>query len=704
MRMLEAALTQHQPVSTKRICIVTPDILGAVKNGGIGTAFFHLAVFLKRIGHSVAICLVDRMAHNPIKVRKIKQFYEKYGVEFHCVAPRPLAKTELARMTAPPYAAYEWLRLHEGAFDLVHVSEWHGLGYFVLLAKKLGIAFQNIHFVVKGSSPTLWSAEGNSQFLKSNQQLAWVFMERKSVELADTLICGSAHLLEWMQNAGYQLPAHSYFWPNVFLDDLLDLQNEKNGNERPTKTTEWVFFGRLEPRKGILLFVNALNELAKNGVTLPSITFLGGHSHRFDAKKLISENQEKWHTKVTFHNDFNALQALDYLSGDGRLAVIPALLENSPIAVYECIAARVPFIAAATGGTPELICPTDASRVLFNPDHHALAERLERHVDTLPAPAKKHERVAQSLEAWERWHGQLSLSCDRTPAQPQQQPLVSICVPHYERPDLLQQALESIASQTYAKIEVIVVDDGSSTPENLDKLRAIEDQYPHWKFLYQKNKYVGAARNAAADAASGEFLLFFDDDNVMFPSMVESLVKAALFSGLQCLTCSATRFHGNGRPMTPESTMGTQIRFLGPAKALSRKLNVVGDATCLIDAEVFKQVGGYSERFRTGKDDIEFFNRLIQGGYKVSYYPDPLYYYRVNSVSMKARNQVKEEADFRQISPFLEGLDAEEKSALLLREKPDRRRSGQQVAREDYRPGALTTSWRKLRRFVRIST
>ena len=98
----------------------------------------------------------------------------------------------------------------------MHVSEWRGLGYGPLLAKSLGLAFGETHFVVKGSSPTLWAAEGNRQLLSTEHDLGWVFMERRSVELADTVICGSVHLLEWMREAGYAMPARSFLWPNAF--------------------------------------------------------------------------------------------------------------------------------------------------------------------------------------------------------------------------------------------------------------------------------------------------------------------------------------------------------------------------------------------------------------------------------------------------------------------------------------------------------
>ncbi|AWF83262.1 glycosyltransferase [Microbulbifer sp. A4B17] len=682
----------------KRICILTEDMFGPIKNGGIGTAYFHLAVFLQRSGHKVTICFVNGLAKNPVKMKITKKFFAKLNVEFYGVAPQALAKTTMARTMAMPYAAYEWLKRND-RFDIVHVSEWRGMGYIALLAKSLGIAFQDIHFAVKGSSPTLWSAEGNQQFLKEERQLGWVFMERRSAEMADTLICGSQHLVCWMENNKYRLPERSYYWPNVFLDDLLP-DNEVITNSN-LETKEWVFFGRLEPRKGIVLFVNALNTLAKRGVRLPSITFLGGYSYRFDARKFIEENQKHWSTEVSFRCDCNAMQAVEYLSGEGRLAVIPALLENSPISVYECLATKIPFIAADTGGTRELLDDENGKKNLFKPNHIALARKLELHAKKLPAPGIKHQRLKKSLDVWNKWHGQEHSIIKSAPSSNRHDPLVSICVTHFERPDFLYQALKSVEDQTYKNIEVIVVDDGSHSQEALHALEIIESHYQKkgWQFVYQENRYVGAARNTAAQNARGDYLLFFDDDNVMMPEMVDKLVSAATFADIDCLTCSSIRFSGKGAPNTPEGKLGTQIRFMGPARAWATKVNIVGDATCLIKATKFRDHGGYTERYRTGKDDIEFYSKLILAKEKVSYYPDPLYYYRTGDNSMKARNHLQEEGDFRQISPYLKGLDSEEKSLLLLRKQ---QKDAKNNKRGKYKPGLLKRTMRRLRKFARV--
>ncbi|QUS58254.1 glycosyltransferase [Pseudovibrio brasiliensis] len=697
---LQRDINETAPKASKRICIITADIFGPIKNGGIGTAYFHLAVFLKRIGHHVTICFVNGHARNQQKMRATRDFFSEYDIEFSAVAPQVLAKTEMAQTMAPPYAAYEWLREHENYFDMVHVSEWRGLGYVALLAKKLGIAFHNLHFVVKGSSPTLWAAEGNSQFLEEYRQLGWVFMERESVEMADTLICGSQHLLNWMHRNLYKLPARSFYWPNVFLEDLNSVTQK-----RYSQVGEWVFFGRLEPRKGILLFVNALNALAAKGISIPPITFLGGYSHRFNAQKFILQNSKNWQTKITFKTNYNALQAVEYLSAERRLAVIPSLLENSPLAVYECLAARVPFIAANTGGTNELIEEDSRKEVLFEPHHLSLADRLERYVERLPAPAVKHNRLKRSLAVWRGWHHQRQSTTKTATARKDTHPPVSICITHFERPHLLTQALESIERQTYRNVEVIVVDDGSRSQLARATLKALAQRYKDrpWRILYQENRYVGAARNKAAQVAKGEYLLFFDDDNIMMPEMVEKLVNAATFASLDCITCSSLRFSGEGEPHSANSTLGTQIRFVGPAKAWATKVNVVGDATCLVKKTVFSASGGYSEGYRVGKDDIEFYNRLILDRRKVSYYPDPLYYYRQSSDSMKLKNQSKEEADFKQVLPFLDNMDVEDKSLFLLRSDASQHIGNQaNTAKVSYRPGKISSVIRKARNFVRV--
>ena len=349
---LDADLSDPTPTcseTTKRVCITTPDILDEVRNGGIGTAYQHLARLLAEWGHEVVIAYVNGDAENRALMAKAEAVYAELGIAFAPIAPRPMAKTALAEVAAPTWALLEWLRARERPFDIVHVSEWRGLGYGPLLAKALGLGFAETHFVVKGSSPTLWAAEGNRQLLSTEHDLGWVFMERRSVELADTVICGSAHLLGWMREAGYALPERSFVWPNVFPAPD-PAAAAARGARDGVALAEVVFFGRLEPRKGLVLFIDAMDRLVRQGRAPARITFLGKPSSIFDGLRHIQHATRGWPVQVRTLTGYGSGEAVAYLSEPGRLAVIPSLLENSSMAVMECLQAGIPFVAAATGG------------------------------------------------------------------------------------------------------------------------------------------------------------------------------------------------------------------------------------------------------------------------------------------------------------------------------------------------------------------
>lgn len=92
-------------------------------------------------------------------------------------------------------------------------------------------------------------------------------------------------------------------------------------------------------------------------------------------------------------------------------------------------------------------------------------------------------------------------------------PLVSVIIPTYNRAALLPRAVESVAGQTLADWELIVVDDGSTdqTPKIAEGLAA---RFPHrFTYLQQVNGGASAARNRGIDAARGDFVAFLDSDD-----------------------------------------------------------------------------------------------------------------------------------------------------------------------------------------------
>lgn len=101
---------------------------------------------------------------------------------------------------------------------------------------------------------------------------------------------------------------------------------------------------------------------------------------------------------------------------------------------------------------------------------------------------------------------------------------VSIIVPVYKVEDRLARCLDSLISQTYENIEIILVDDGSP-----DKSGIICEEYAakdkRIKVIHQENRGVSAARNAGLWVAEGDYIGFVDSDDFIEPEMYEKMVK-----------------------------------------------------------------------------------------------------------------------------------------------------------------------------------
>ncbi len=91
--------------------------------------------------------------------------------------------------------------------------------------------------------------------------------------------------------------------------------------------------------------------------------------------------------------------------------------------------------------------------------------------------------------------------------------LVSVIIPTYNRGYIIDKAIDSVLSQTYSPIELIVVDDGSN-----DNTKDIIKQYgDSVRYIYQNNSGLAVARNTGLSAASGEFIAFQDSDDIWLP-------------------------------------------------------------------------------------------------------------------------------------------------------------------------------------------
>lgn len=124
--------------------------------------------------------------------------------------------------------------------------------------------------------------------------------------------------------------------------------------------------------------------------------------------------------------------------------------------------------------------------------------------------------------------------------------LVSIIIPSFNRSELIVETIESIIKQTYANWECIIVDDGS-TDNTINVLKKYSKKDTRFKYFIRPNerlKGANACRNYGFEKSKGEFVNWFDSDDVMMPLKLELQVKQLSKSNKHFTVCQTLVFEG----------------------------------------------------------------------------------------------------------------------------------------------------------------
>ena len=236
---------------------------------------------------------------------------------------------------------------------------------------------------------------------------------------------------------------------------------------------------------------------------------------------------------------------------------------------------------------------------------------------------------------------------------------VSVIIPTYNRSDFCKKAVDSVLSQSYRNIEVIVVDDGSSD-NTREVISGLDDRV---RYIWQKNAGVVAARNHGMELARGEFIAFLDSDDTWLPWKLEAQLEVleyfptagmvwtdmiAISESDEIISNSylTTMYHAY-RYFNREkhfSAMGQLGRIWAgcPEEYADRKCylgnifpwmfmgSLVHTSTVLLRRERQKQVGGFDGSLKKSGEDYDFHLRTCLFG-EVAYVDASSIHYRVGA-------------------------------------------------------------------------
>ncbi|CCG86688.1 glycosyltransferase [Erwinia piriflorinigrans] len=642
----------------KKILLMTPDIEGPVRNGGIGTAFTSLAACLSGQGYEVDILYTcgEYLESSEKSFDDWSIFYKKQNINLLSTAVTKEINIDSPYFRKKSYSIYLWLK-EKNHYDCVIACEWQADLYYSLLSKKNGTDFANTYFIVNAHSSTLWADEGSYQLPYDQNHLELYYMEKSVVEMADHVVSPSSYLLDWMKSKNWELPKNSEVILNCAPFQGFDKKSpvmKTTGQSTARNTIELVFFGRLETRKGLDIFLRALKNLKDEDiVNISAVTFLGKNVPygSIDSHTHIKLNTEALDLPIKIITDYDRTNANEYIKRNDVLVITPSLVENSPYTVYECLINKVNFISSNVGGIPELIPAEFHDEILFSPTPNDLYGQIKSRIKKFKCAPGLVSSQGKIVNSWIN----VIENAEKTEFKKiseHHNPLVSICITHYDRAHLLHQAIASIKAQTYSNIEVILVDDGSKLPESKKYLDLLERDFSSrkWKIIRSSNNYLGAARNLASRHATGDYLLFMDDDNVAKPHEVEVFVTAALNSGADILTTPSDLIFGDEFPSPFRRTTHCWLP-LGPDLNVAGFNNCFGDANALIKKDTFISLGGFTEDYGIGHEDWEFFSKAVLAGYKLNLVPEPLFWYRVAKTGMLISGN-KSKNNYRSYRPF----------------------------------------------------
>jgi len=390
------------PVRAMEVCLVTSELSGPSSAGGIGTASVALARQLAADGHRVTILYTQVWDNKPYAgdapwENWVEQF-RRQGLSLSFIPHTG----DYADWQAKAWLVMDFLK--RTSFDLVYFAEHHGSGYYAISAKRARIApFVNQTYGVIAHGSLEWVLKHNEQYMAQRSDLLLMGMERRCVEWADFVLSPSEYLLQEYASYGWQLPERSFVHPYPLLRKAAPHVQEK------VPVDELVFFGRLEARKGLWLFCEALERMGEQ-LRGKTVTFMGRipDTAGVSVGSLLVARAANWPFAARFATWFSTQDALQYLQRPGKLAVIPSLADNSPCVVYECLERGIPFITTLGSGAQELIAEADQGACLVSPAAKPLASKLQEALEQgahVPRPAFRPE---ENLRTWTSWHGWLA--------------------------------------------------------------------------------------------------------------------------------------------------------------------------------------------------------------------------------------------------------------------------------------------------------
>ena len=609
---------------------------GPVTGGGIGTYIYNVCMAMNHKGHRVFLVTDCFNSDNLNLLPK--------GIEL--VRVQPTRKNRLGSFISASheysYRAYDTLSAlcSQFSIDIAEFAEFGGEGFATVRAKRLLGEFAGTKIIIKLHTPSSLLYTINEDRRLHVDSLCDYFMEDYCVKYADMVTSPSLSLGHYFEKRVGRTDIRQCPYPM----ELPEKGSPRTFTEKQIRRVRLI--GSVQVRKGIDTFIKAAERvLRKDPEFLFEIWGADRNAHIFGRTLTeISQKQipEDLRDRIVFKGGI-PYSEIPELFMDSCFCVYPSRWENWANVCLEAMSYGCVVLASKEGGMSEMvehgrsgfvIDPLDSadisSIILQHYTQPDLLAEISRNAhdrsNAICDPVKTASRIEENykmpyaVKKWERLGGS--------------PPLVSVVIPYYNQPRYLEQTIQSVRASDYPEVEILVVNDGSTT----QKARAVFDDLTGVVKISKENGGLSSARNAGIFAAKGDFIIPLDADDLIRPDYIRKGVEALRNNPeLGYISCHAQNFGEITNAYIP-------VGFVPEMMPYS---NTHGKCVNLYRKKVFKSCGGYDE-VMTAYEDWDFLLTLDECGVQGDVIPDEMFDYRRHFDSMVYSTANRQRADLIQ--------------------------------------------------------
>ena len=228
----------------------------------------------------------------------------------------------------------------------------------------------------------------------------------------------------------------------------------------------------------------------------------------------------------------------------------------------------------------------EAGRSGFRTTLNMIGKPAEFELEVLVVLKDQHRVRLGTVAGRRRWRR------DKSPAYAD---LVSVVIPCCGESQFLSEAIESVLTQTYPHLEIVVVED-----ESMDNPSSIASRYPNVRCVLEENRGMAGARNVGIRSTNGDFLVFLDADDTLLPDAIEAGLRE-LEQHPEC-ACAVGTYRRASNDRTPLETHDQPVVDRGQYAQLMRDNWAGFPARAIYRRALFEHVRGFDPALDAAAD------------------------------------------------------------------------------------------------------